>query len=52
MGMMLRRGNRKPDYAPKVNGEPIKKEPKNRSLTPETTNKTTVNTTNTYTQSK
>lgn len=33
MGMMLRRHNRKPDYAPTINGKPIKKEPKNRSLT-------------------
>lgn len=33
MGMMLRRHNRTPDYAPMVNGKPVKKEPKNRSLT-------------------
>jgi hypothetical protein len=33
MGMMLRRNNRKADYNPQVNGKPVKKEPKNRSLT-------------------
>ena len=31
--MMLRRNNRKADYVPKVNGKPIEKEPKKRSLT-------------------
>ena len=33
MGMMLRRHSRKPDYAPTVNGKPVKREPKNKSLT-------------------
>ncbi len=33
MGMMLRRHKRTPDYAPMVNGVPVKKEPKTRSLT-------------------
>ena len=33
MGMMLRRNNRKPDYTPTVNGKPVEKQPKNRSLT-------------------
>ena len=33
MGMMLRRNNRKPDYAPQVNGNAVKTEPKKRSLT-------------------
>lgn len=33
MGMMLRRHKRTPDYAPMVNGKPIKQEPKTRSLT-------------------
>lgn len=33
MGMMLRRKNRKPEENPKVNGKPVKREPKNRSLT-------------------
>lgn len=33
MGMMLRRHKRTPDYAPMVNGKPVKQEPKNRSLT-------------------
>ena len=33
MGMMLRRNNRKSDNAPTVNGKPVNKEPKTRSLT-------------------
>lgn len=33
MGMMLRRNNRKPDYAPQVNGKMVEKAPKKRSLT-------------------
>jgi hypothetical protein len=33
MGMMLRRNNRQPDYAPQVNGQAVKSEPKKRSLT-------------------
>lgn len=37
MGMMLRRNNRKPDYTPTVNGKPVVKQPKNRSLTDEKT---------------
>lgn len=36
MGMLLRRHDRKADTNPKVNGKPVKKEPKNKSLTPET----------------
>ncbi len=36
MGMMLRRNNRKADYLPEVNGKPVKKEPKSRTLTPTT----------------
>lgn len=38
MGMMLRRHNRKPDYAPQVNGKPVVQEPKKKKLTePKTT---------------
>lgn len=33
MGMMLRRNNRKPDYAPTVNGKVVENAPKKRSLT-------------------
>lgn len=33
MGMMLRRNNRKADANAQVNGKPVKKEPKTRSLT-------------------
>jgi hypothetical protein len=33
MGMMLRRNNRKGEAVPQVNGKPVKKEPKTRSLT-------------------
>ena len=40
MGMMLRRHKRTPDYAPMVNGKPVKQQPKNRSLT-ENKNKAT-----------
>ena len=36
MGMMLRRNNRKADYAPQVNGKPVKQEPNSRSLTEKT----------------
>lgn len=36
MGMLLRRHERKPDTNPKVNGKPVKQEPKNKSLTPKT----------------
>lgn len=36
MGMMLRRNNRRGDYAPQVNGKPVKSEPKSRSLTSKT----------------
>ena len=36
MGMLLRRHDRKADTNPKVNGKPVKKEPKIKSLTPET----------------
>ena len=35
MGMMLRRNNRKPEYAPQVNGKPVEKEPKKKKLTKE-----------------
>lgn len=47
MGMMLRRHKRTPDYAPMVNGKPVKQEPKNRSLT-ENNNKAPAHTANTY----
>lgn len=43
MGMMLRRHKRTPDYAPMVNGKPVKQEPKTRSLT-ENKTKATANT--------
>lgn len=33
MGMMLRRHDRKADRDPKVNGKPVKQEPKKKSLT-------------------
>ena len=33
--MMLRRNNRKPDYAPTVNGKVVENAPKKRSLTKE-----------------
>ena len=33
MGMMLRRHKRTPEFAPMVNGKPVKQEPKTRSLT-------------------
>ena len=33
MGMMLRRNSRRGEAVPQVNGQPIKKEPKMRSLT-------------------
>ena len=33
MGMMLRRHIRPADYAPTVNGKPVAKEPKKKSLT-------------------
>ena len=33
MGMLLRRHDRKADRTPKVNGKPVKQEPKNKSLT-------------------
>ena len=36
MGMLLRRHDRKADRQPKVNGKPVKQEPKNKTLTPET----------------
>lgn len=44
MGMMLRRRNRKGESLPQVNGKPIAKEPKSRSLT-ETKPKNTTQTT-------
>lgn len=43
MGMMLRRNNRKADYAPQVNGKPVKQEPKNRSLTEKTVKPININ---------
>jgi hypothetical protein len=43
MGMMLRRHKRTPDFAPMVNGKPVKQEPKTRSLTDNKT-KATANT--------
>jgi hypothetical protein len=43
MGMMLRRHKRTPDFAPMVNGKPVKQEPKTRSLT-ENKTKATANT--------
>jgi hypothetical protein len=43
MGMMLRRHKRTPDFAPMVNGKPVKQEPKTRSLTEDKT-KATANT--------
>lgn len=46
MGMMLRRNNRKADYTPTVNGKPVEKQPKNRSLTENKTK--VVNTTTNY----
>lgn len=36
MGMLLRRHDRPADTEPKVNGKPVKKEPKNKTLTPGT----------------
>ena len=33
MGMLLRRHDRKADRTPKVNGKPVKQEPKKKSLT-------------------
>lgn len=36
MGMLLRRHDRTADEHPKVNGKPVKREPKNKSLTPQT----------------
>lgn len=36
MGMMLRRHERQPDTLPMVNGKPVKKEPKTKSLTEKT----------------
>ncbi len=33
MGMLLRRHDRKADRTPKVNGKPVKEEPKKKSLT-------------------
>jgi hypothetical protein len=36
MGMLLRRHERTADRQPKVNGKPVKQEPKNKSLTPNT----------------
>lgn len=36
MGMMLRRHDRKADRNPKVNGKPVKQEPKKKSLTKQT----------------
>lgn len=41
MGMMLRRNDRKPDYAPMVNGKVVESAPKKRSLNTE--NKTAQN---------
>lgn len=35
MGMMLRRNNRRGDYNPKVNGQPVKQEPKTKVLNSE-----------------
>lgn len=36
MGMLLRRHDRKADRTPKVNGKPVKQEPKKKSLTKDT----------------
>lgn len=36
MGMMLRRHKRTPEYAPTVNGKPVQKDIKKRSLTEQT----------------
>ena len=33
MGMLLRRHDRKADRTPKVNGKPVKQEPKKKNLT-------------------
>ena len=33
MGMLLRRRDRKADRTPKVNGKPVKQDPKKKSLT-------------------
>lgn len=38
MGMLLRRHDRTADSSPKVNGQTVKQEPKNRTLTPKQTN--------------
>jgi hypothetical protein len=46
MGMLLRRHDRKADTNPKVNGKPVKKEPKNKSLTPQTANTSNQKTNN------
>lgn len=35
MGMLLRRGKRKPEVEPKVNGKPVVKEPKTKKLNKE-----------------
>lgn len=43
MGMMLRRNDRKGEYAPTVNKKPVVQEPKNRSLSKK------ANTTTSYT---
>ena len=50
MGMMLRRHTRKPDSAPTVNGKPVNKEPKNRSLTENTEKVTTTQPSPAYTR--
>ena len=49
MGMMLRRNERKADVYLQVNGKPVKKEPKTRSLTKEQA-KPTPTIPNTYVQ--
>ena len=44
MGMMLRRKERTGDFAPVVNGKPVEKAPKKRSLTSQTKATDTSNT--------
>ena len=36
--MMLRRNNRKPEFTPQVNGKPVEKQPKKKTLTKEEKN--------------
>lgn len=49
MGMLLRRHDRTADRQPKVNGKPVKQEPKNKSLTPNTAKNNTSTETRTQT---